>query len=330
MTAPLPGLDGPGVSLAGGASLVALSRLEAQGRSVAADGVSLASRRAAAFYELTGDLPPTATAWSDTTLANNRYARRSAISSTAWCRLPQVPEWEQIATKVFEHGEQAIRGRQTVDAGARGARQRRERSAREAALAAEQAEAQRKRRAMTCARLRMPAEANTAAWLFLAPALVLICVFFFLPVAASLVLSVTDFDIYAIADPANTRFVGLRQLLPAAPDARFLAGAPEHVLLRVRRRTAHDRRLARRGAPAQLEARSLQGILPHDLLHAVRHDARRSRDRLALPVPHALRPAQLRARRSSASGRSTGSVIRTGRCRRSSSWRCGRTSATTC
>jgi multiple sugar transport system permease protein len=63
---------------------------------------------------------------------------------------------------------------------------------------------------MKTARLRMPAEANTAAWFFLAPALLLIGVFFFLPVAASLVLSVTDFDIYGIAAPANTRFVGLQ------------------------------------------------------------------------------------------------------------------------
>jgi multiple sugar transport system permease protein len=57
--------------------------------------------------------------------------------------------------------------------------------------------------------LRIPAEANTAAWFFLAPALILIGIFFFLPVAASLLLSVTDFDIYGIANPANTRFVGL-------------------------------------------------------------------------------------------------------------------------
>ena len=56
----------------------------------------------------------------------------------------------------------------------------------------------------------MPAEANAAAWFFLAPALLLIGVFFFLPVAASLLLSVTDFDIYGIANPANTRFVGLQ------------------------------------------------------------------------------------------------------------------------
>ena len=53
-------------------------------------------------------------------------------------------------------------------------------------------------------------EHNRSAWFFLAPALVLIGVFFFLPVAASLLLSVTDFDIYAIADRANTRIVGLR------------------------------------------------------------------------------------------------------------------------
>ena len=57
-------------------------------------------------------------------------------------------------------------------------------------------------------RLRIPSEANTAAWFFLAPALALIGVFFFLPVAASLLLSVTDFDLYGIADPANTQFVG--------------------------------------------------------------------------------------------------------------------------
>lgn len=58
------------------------------------------------------------------------------------------------------------------------------------------------------AKLKIPSEANTAAWFFLAPALTLIGVFFFLPVAASLLLSVTDFDLYGIADPGNTRFVG--------------------------------------------------------------------------------------------------------------------------
>jgi multiple sugar transport system permease protein len=49
-----------------------------------------------------------------------------------------------------------------------------------------------------------------AAWYFLAPALLLIGVFFFLPVVASLLLSVTDFDLYAVGDLANARIIGLR------------------------------------------------------------------------------------------------------------------------
>ena len=48
-----------------------------------------------------------------------------------------------------------------------------------------------------------------AAWGFVAPALVALGLFFFLPVAAALLLSFTDFDIYAVADLGNLRFVGL-------------------------------------------------------------------------------------------------------------------------
>jgi multiple sugar transport system permease protein len=52
-----------------------------------------------------------------------------------------------------------------------------------------------------------------AGWLFAGPALLVIAVFFFLPVLAAFVLSLTDFDIYALADSANLRFVGLRNYL---------------------------------------------------------------------------------------------------------------------
>jgi multiple sugar transport system permease protein len=55
-----------------------------------------------------------------------------------------------------------------------------------------------------------PGDNTRAAYLFLAPALILIGGFFFLPVAAAFVLSFTDFDIYSIADLDNARFVGLR------------------------------------------------------------------------------------------------------------------------
>jgi multiple sugar transport system permease protein len=48
------------------------------------------------------------------------------------------------------------------------------------------------------------------AWWFVAPALLVIGVFFFLPVLAALAMSFTDFDIYALADLGNLRLVGLR------------------------------------------------------------------------------------------------------------------------
>jgi multiple sugar transport system permease protein len=50
---------------------------------------------------------------------------------------------------------------------------------------------------------------SRAGWLFTAPALALIGVFFFLPVIGGLLLSFTDYDVYAIGDPAAARWVGL-------------------------------------------------------------------------------------------------------------------------
>ncbi|MGQ0815869.1 MAG: carbohydrate ABC transporter permease [Gemmatimonadota bacterium] len=66
-------------------------------------------------------------------------------------------------------------------------------------------------------------ENNRAAWFFLAPALLLIGLFFLLPVFAALLLSVTDFDIYAIADFANIRFIGLRNYVDLFGNPVFWA-----------------------------------------------------------------------------------------------------------
>ena len=49
---------------------------------------------------------------------------------------------------------------------------------------------------------------RTAGWVFAGPALLAIGLFFALPALASLLLSFTDFDIYALAVRANLRFVG--------------------------------------------------------------------------------------------------------------------------
>jgi multiple sugar transport system permease protein len=58
-----------------------------------------------------------------------------------------------------------------------------------------------------------------AAWLLLAPALLAITALFLVPIAAAFALSLTDFDIYALGDLANLRFVGVR-------NYRVLLGDP--------------------------------------------------------------------------------------------------------
>ena len=115
MTAPMPGLNGPGVSMAGGSSLSLFSG--SRHKAEAWELMEYLSRPAVQlqFYRLTGDLPPRKSAWEDTALANNKYTKAFRDQLERVAPLPQVPEWEEIATTIFEHGEQAIRKAKTVD-----------------------------------------------------------------------------------------------------------------------------------------------------------------------------------------------------------------------
>ncbi len=60
-----------------------------------------------------------------------------------------------------------------------------------------------------------------AAYFFLAPGLLPILLFFFVPALAAFLLSFTDFDIYALADFRNVRFVGLKNYLQLMSDPLF-------------------------------------------------------------------------------------------------------------
>ena len=64
---------------------------------------------------------------------------------------------------------------------------------------------------------------SSAAWIFLAPALLVLGVFFLLPVLAGLALSLTDYDLYALADLHNLRFVGLHNYWALLHDRLFWA-----------------------------------------------------------------------------------------------------------
>ncbi len=82
---------------------------------------------------------------------------------------------------------------------------------------------------------------NRAGWAFVTPALALIGVFFFVPVLGGLVLSFTDFDVYAIGQPEVARFVGLQNYAEVLANPLFwkalgntlvfvLAGGPLSVI----------------------------------------------------------------------------------------------------
>lgn len=62
---------------------------------------------------------------------------------------------------------------------------------------------------MPAERRPLPQEAR-AAWMLLAPGLAAILVLFLVPIAAAFLLSLTDFDIYALGSLDTVRFVGLR------------------------------------------------------------------------------------------------------------------------
>lgn len=109
-TAPMPGVDGPGVSLAGGASLVMFGSSER--KEAAWKLIEFLSRpeQQARFYELTGSLPAREEAWTHPALANDRNAATFRAQLERVVPLPAVPEIESIVARVYEHAETSIRG----------------------------------------------------------------------------------------------------------------------------------------------------------------------------------------------------------------------------
>ncbi len=109
-TAPLPGPEGPGLSMAGGSSLVVFHG--SRHKEAAWKLVEFLSRPAqqARFYHLSGDLPARREAWSDSALAADPRARafeRQLLRVAPW---PKVPEWEQITSLLQDQSERAVRG----------------------------------------------------------------------------------------------------------------------------------------------------------------------------------------------------------------------------
>jgi multiple sugar transport system substrate-binding protein len=115
MTAPLPGPDSAGISLAGGSSIVIMKK--SAKKSIAWRFVTFMSApdQQAKFFERTGDLPARRSAWNAPALSSDPYLAAFRTQLGRVVPTPAVPEAELIMQLVALAGERAARGRQTVD-----------------------------------------------------------------------------------------------------------------------------------------------------------------------------------------------------------------------
>jgi len=115
MTAPLPGPNGPGASIAGGSSLVIFRASRV--KDAAWQWIEYLSRPEIQrrFHETTGDLPPRRSTWSAGALADDVYARAFREQLERVKPAPKVPEWERIATELRLVAERAVHGQLSVD-----------------------------------------------------------------------------------------------------------------------------------------------------------------------------------------------------------------------
>lgn len=117
-TAPLPAVlesDYPGVSLAGGSSLVTFRA--SQQKDVAFRLIEFLAdvKQQVEFYRLIGDLPARTAAWDDPALTGQPHLRAFREQLRHAEPMPRVPEWERIAWAIAEAAERVVLGQQTVD-----------------------------------------------------------------------------------------------------------------------------------------------------------------------------------------------------------------------
>jgi len=118
MTAPMPGPDGPGASLAGGSSLVMFQRSQHKEEAWLLLEFLSSPQVQQRFYDLTGDLPPRRSTWEAPELAGNVYARAFREQLERVKPAPRVPQLERIVTEMRLMAERVVHGDLTVDEGA--------------------------------------------------------------------------------------------------------------------------------------------------------------------------------------------------------------------
>ncbi|MFC4728122.1 sugar ABC transporter substrate-binding protein [Coralloluteibacterium thermophilus] len=116
-TAPLPGRDGPGASVAGGSSLVIFR--SSRHKDAAWKLVEFLSEPAMQerFHALTGNLPPRRSTWAAPALQADPHAAAFREQLERTRPTPKVAEWERIVIEMQRMAERVVRGQQTADEG---------------------------------------------------------------------------------------------------------------------------------------------------------------------------------------------------------------------
>jgi multiple sugar transport system substrate-binding protein len=115
MTAPMPGPSGPGMSSAGGASLVIFSHSQSKPATWAVMEYLSRPSVQERFYELTGNMPPRRSTWQSSALTGSPYARAFLTQLDRVRSPPKVPEWERIAQEMRLAAERVVQGVASVD-----------------------------------------------------------------------------------------------------------------------------------------------------------------------------------------------------------------------
>lgn len=116
-TSPLPGPDAgtPGVSTAGGSSLVVFERSPHKAEAWVLVAFLSRPEVQIEFNRLTGNLPPRESAWEASGLADDPYARAFRDQLRHVRPTPPIPEQERVSQTIGEYAEFAARGQMTVD-----------------------------------------------------------------------------------------------------------------------------------------------------------------------------------------------------------------------
>lgn len=110
MTSPLPGPDGPGAGIAGGASLVLFRSSPYKRESWKLVEFLSRPHIQQRFHAAMGNLPPRRSTWRDPALVQDAYAHAFRDQLERVKPTPKVLEWERIAQEMRLASERVVRG----------------------------------------------------------------------------------------------------------------------------------------------------------------------------------------------------------------------------